>query len=515
MNLIPETPGKAPNYWCTWGIQNYSLTDVTNMVSWTGPASNLDERLLFEDPGWAARYFDKVRGDLYILFDAGWDVPVGIDGDKERWRFSPLLPDPARFPSCTGAPAGQLRKLDELCKRHGWRGAGLWGAPQIPGEGRDGFTADPATAEAYWRERARWTHEAGIEYWKIDSGHHGDSAEYRRMLTSLARAEAPGLLLEHASVSGPFNDVAVPWNDAPATNTGRHRSPDGAFQRAVDFLSFSDILRTYDVTPQLSVVTSLDRAAQLLAAGKAEAEGRGLVNCEDEPYLDAGLGCVMGILRHPLWLPRPNQDYNPAQVHRHIDEVTRAVRWQRLAPAVGVNEAATILDDRVLFDKWLFREGDCWAWWVIGQEIVQGAPARVARGMALPVVSAEGEAPFVVASRHPNGAIAVATLSRTSTEKGTFVPLADVTIEAGDGCAPIGIFGKYRSLRLNLTEPPGSRRVWAQDLAGDEAVDITDKISLGEKQIIFPGELIDQVGCSAATPGDQSELGLVLTLKEM
>jgi hypothetical protein len=514
MNLIPETSGKTPNYWCTWGIQNYSLTEVANMASWTGPASNLNERLLFDDPGWAARYFDKVRGDLYILFDAGWDVPAGMDGDKERWRFSPFLPDPVRFPSCTGAPAVQLRKLDELCKDTGWRGAGLWGAPQIPGEGKDGFSAHPETARTYWRERARWTHEAGIEYWKIDTGHHGDSAEYRRMLTYLARAEAPGLLLEHASVSGPFNDVAVPWNDAAATNTGRYHSPDGTFQRAVDFLAFSDILRTYDVTPHLSVVTSLDRVAQLLATGKAEIEARGLVNCEDEPYLAAGLGCVMGILRHPLWLPRPNQDYNPAHVHRRIDEITRAVRWQRLAPAFGVNQTLTILDDHVLFDKWLYRAGDCWAWWVTGQEIVQGAPARVARGMSLPVISAQGEPPFVVASRHPDGAVALATLSRTSSEIGIFLPLADVTIEIGGGTDPIGIFGKYRSLTLNLTVPLGARRVWAQDLAGDEAVDISGKISRGEKQIILPGELITQVGYSAATPGDLSEPGLVLVLEE-
>jgi hypothetical protein len=149
-----------------------------------------------------------------------------------------------------------------------------------------------------------------------------------------------------------------------------------------------------------------------------------------------------------------------------------------------------------------------------GQEIVQGAPARVARGMSLPDVVAEGEPPFVVASRHPNGAIAMATLSRTSTEKGIFVPLADVTIEVGDGTNPVGIFGKYCSLTLNLTVPPGSRRVWVQDLAGEEAVDITGKGSLGDKQIILTGELIDQVGRSAATPGDLSEPGLVLALKE-
>jgi hypothetical protein len=136
-------------------------------------------------------------------------------------------------------------------------------------------------------------------------------------------------------------------------------------------------------------------------------------------------------------------------------------------------------------------------------------------GFSLHLVSAEGEPPFVVVSRHPNGAVAVATLSRTSTKKGIFVPLADGTIEVGDGTNPVGVFGKYHTLTLNLTAPPGSRRVWAQDLAGDEAVDITGKISCADKQMILTGELIDQVGCSAATPGDLSEPGLVLALKEM
>jgi hypothetical protein len=406
-----------------------------------------------------------------------------------------------------------MRKLDELCKRNGWRGAGLWGAPQIPGEGRDGFTAHPATAEGYWRERACWTHEAGIEFWKIDTGHHGGSAEYRRMLTRLARQEAPGLLLEHAPVSGPFNDVAVPWSDTLAANACRYRSPDGVLQRALDFLAFSDILRTYDASAHLSIATTLDRVAQLFTEGKVEPGTRGLVNCEDEVYLAAALGCTTGILRHPLWLPRPGSDYDPAQFHRRIDEVTRAVRWQRLAPAFGVKEAATILDDRVLFDKWLFREGDCWAWWVAGQEIIQGAPARVARGMPLPAVLTEGEPPFVVASRHPNGAVAVATLTRTLTEEGIFLPLADVTIEVGAGEASTGIFGRYRSLTLNLAAPLGSRRVWAQDLAGEEAIDITDKISATEEWIVLTGELIDQIGLSAATPGDLSYPGLVVKIE--
>ena len=267
MNLIPSAPSTSPNYWCTWGIQNFSLSDVTNMASWSGPVNNLNENLLFEDPGWASRYFDKIRGDLFLLFDAGWDVPVGMDGDWERWKLGSIQPGEGRFPSCIGSPAEQLCRLNALCQEHGWRGAGLWVAPQVPGDGKEGNAVTPILkAESYWRERLRWSNQAGIRYWKVDTGYFGIDSRYRRMLTQLAREEAPGLMLEHAPVSGPFNDVAIPWSKAPATNTGRYCSPDGICQRAVDFLRFSDVLRIYVVTSQLSIATSLDRLAQLFAA---------------------------------------------------------------------------------------------------------------------------------------------------------------------------------------------------------------------------------------------------------
>src|SRR5690348_13262007 len=31
-NLVPESRAAAPSYWCTWGIQNYSRTDLDDMV---------------------------------------------------------------------------------------------------------------------------------------------------------------------------------------------------------------------------------------------------------------------------------------------------------------------------------------------------------------------------------------------------------------------------------------------------------------------------------------------------
>ena len=133
-------------------------------------ADNLSEKLLFEEPGWASRYFQKVRGDLYLLLDLGWDVPPGLQFDQERWRLGTLELAEAKFPSCKGSPAERLRQLNSLCKAAGWRGAGIWIPAQMPGDGKEGKLTDAASLEAYWRERARWSHQAGIEYWKVDYG---------------------------------------------------------------------------------------------------------------------------------------------------------------------------------------------------------------------------------------------------------------------------------------------------------------------------------------------------------
>ncbi len=134
--------------------------------------------------------------------------------------------------------------------------------------------------------------------------------------------------------------------------------------------------------------------------------------------------------------------------------------------------------------------------------------------MPLPKVSAVGERPFVVAGKNPRGPLAVAVLPRLSREKGIHDVLADVTIEAGDGAEPIGVFGHYRSLTINFSRAVAASRVLAQDLAGTHAVDITARIQrVGANAIRLPGELIEQVGRSAASPGDVSDPGLVLVLR--
>jgi hypothetical protein len=511
--LVPAEPSSGTSYWCTWGIQNYSL-DHLDPMNHIMIANNLTERQVFEDPGWATNYFQKARSDLYILFDLGWEVPRGLQFDHERWRLGTLEAATDKFPSCTGSPAERLRKLNQLCRRAGWRGAGIWVPAQAVGDGRDGHLMDPQSLETYFRERARWTREAGIEYWKVDYGARSADANFRQMLTRIAHEETPAFRVEHARGCGPVNDEIVPWEKLVTHHTGSYRRWDDGriLNQALDLLSFSDVLRTYDVTAYFSVPTTLDRVAQLLAGASKNRTATGVLNCEDEPYIAACLGCATGVLRHPLWKDLKGMAYDPFQVRKRIDEVTRAVRWQRLAPAWSVNQSDTELDSNILKDSWVFHAGETWAGWLDDREVVQVAPARVARGIALPEVSARGEAPFVAASRHPNGSRAVTTLPRIQTGKGIHFPLADVTLDAGSGERPVGVFGHYRSLTLRLSSPLGARRLWAQDLTGDAAVDITSQVKIHSNAITLTGELIDRVGLSAATPGDLSSPGVILLL---
>lgn len=525
-NLVPEKPGFTPSYWCTWGIQNYSRADLDEMVH-AQMADNLTEELLFNKPGWLTHYFDKARADLYVLYDLGWDVPRGTQFDKTRWMLGWFEVPAEKFPSCTGTPAERLRKLNLMTKAAGWHGAALWLPAQAPGDGKDGKLLPFDQVEAYWRQRARWTREAGIEYWKVDYGACGGSPEFREMIARVARDEAPGLMVEHARGTGPVNDYETTWDDWIVHRSGRFRQwNDGkVLAESVNLVRFSNVFRTYDVTAWFSAPTTLDRVGEILsafedpqakAAGKAaqRASGLGLLNCEDEPYIAATLGAIFGALRHPLWLPRKGRDYDPRHFANRADEVVRAARWQRLAPAYPAGTGTLTRSAEVLMDAWVPRAGDMWASWLEGKEVKQGAAAVTARNMPLPKVSAAGERPFVVAGRNPKGPLAVATLPRLSREKRIHDALADVTIEAGDGTQPVGVFGHYRSLTINFSRAVAGSRVLAQDLAGTEAADITSRVQrVGTNGIRLPCELIEQIGRSAASPGDVSDPGLVLVLR--
>jgi hypothetical protein len=460
------------------------------------PDDHLDEEILFGAQGWAHLACREVRSDLVLLIDEGWDVPYRSDRERDQERYGSGVVPAERFPSCHGDPAERLRRLDAMVREAGWGGTGLWVSAAALGENpppgaEPHHLLTPADLEAFYRERARWSAEAGIAYWKVDWGVRAHDSAYRYLVTQVCREEAPQLVVEHVCCTGPLNDEEASGRFAGAWHSDPMRA----------LLGFADVVRTYDVSEELSSATTLDRAAGLLLHSPSCPGSLGLLNVEDEVYLGAALGCCLGIER-PTWLPRSRGM-----------EVTRAVRWQRFAPPIGVCRVPVEVDPETLVDSWTFRPGEFWWRPVDGRTVRQGAPARVTRGgLPLPSVSPIGGIrPYVVASRHTEGAIAIATLPRTTPGRGVFQPLARIRL-AAQLDVPLGVFGRYASLTL---EVPGAidLRVWAQDLAAGEAIDVTSRVQLDAGEVTLPGALIDEVGRMAQDRSDPSAPGLVVTLR--
>ena len=184
----------------------------------------------------------------------------------------------------------------------------------------------------------------------------------------------------------------------------------------------------------------------------------------------------------------------------------------------------TYVDNKILVDSYIFPAGEFWTstedwattyaspYACMNKVVAQGAPARVTRGLPMPEVKCVGEPPYVVASLNPNGSVSIGTLGRLSPERGCYFPEADVSLKIGRIPRNIGIFGYYKSLTLVLEKPPGEFRIWAQDLAGDGAVDITSKVLVDGNKLVFPGDLLKTVGLSASAPGDLSDPALVVEI---
>ena len=199
MNLITKGFCETPNYYCTWTTQNYGREDVEieeNIAVFEGDQGAksarqfINEKTIFARGG-MINQFDKIRKELYFVFDDGWDVPYNVHPDSKYHMFGSLELNVERFPTLIGTPAERLKALNNLVKSFGWRGAGLWVAAQETSEGKDKDSEllSRAELEKYWRERAKWTNFAGIEYWKVDWGKRSGDPEFRRMLTRVAREE--------------------------------------------------------------------------------------------------------------------------------------------------------------------------------------------------------------------------------------------------------------------------------------------------------------------------------------
>jgi hypothetical protein len=106
-------------------------------------------------------------------------------------------------------------------------------------------------------------------------------------------------------------------------------------------------------------------------------EVRALLNVEDEVYAATVMGCTMGILRHPLCGLRPDPDTDlffdgPRQPKNRLDEVVRAVRWQRITSPTAAATGVVRISEESLTDS-----GETWQNDLVGQKVNQGAPARL------------------------------------------------------------------------------------------------------------------------------------------
>lgn len=475
-SLVPSKPSTAPDYFSTWNIQGYC-------ASYDGPLTIqlMTERSMFGDgplEGWT-RFFPSFREDLIFLMDDSWDIPCGTHEGNDQFMGECRL-NPDRYPDCKGQAVERLKRLVQKTKRAGWKGLGGW---VIAHESR--VAPDAEQREAYWTTRLRESTLAGMNYWKVDYGREENNIEWRKMLTRLAREHAPEMVLEHAYTYPVIEDC--------------------------------DVFRTYDVEVVTSVPVTLQRVLRLLDY-RTKPGNMGLINCEDEPLIAVGLGCVIGVMRHPINQPLPNglSDHvfptTARNLKARLDEVDRALKWHRLALPFAVNHDANI-DKTLLTDRWVLADRETWvAQHHAGDTLVESAPARISRCMPLPDVQCQGEAPYVLASRYPNGAVAVATLERLFYRTWS-TPRAKVGIEVEDVKAPVGIFGDYAELTITYPQPLGSKmRILAQDLRGEQPVDITSQVKIAANRIVIPGQIIRHIGTMAASPGDASAPGMVMKI---
>jgi hypothetical protein len=487
-NLIPNTVNPSPDYYCTWQTQLYATCDGK-------PAAQravIGERALFDSErpfGWAY-FYPEVRSDLILVMDDSWDVPPSNDPDY----YGSLILDRAKFPRAWETAQSNAEALGNLVDRVrtlGWKGVGGWVCAQRS-EKRSGYE----TVEDYWLACLREAHASGFAYWKVDWGRSAKDSAFRRMLTDQGHAHAPALVIEHA-----VTPQSIPY---------------------------FDVFRTYDVPAIFSIPMTMEKLKDVLFVGTVQEGYAGLINCEDEAYMAAAGGFIMGIMRHPYNGDFVNGQPDPSfpSTHRNLKtkiyEVVRAARWHRIAPAFGVDCAHVQVSQTVLEDTWRFvdRESEIETWWLsnplICDHMVDGlvtlrAPAAIARNCELPCVEPDekGQIPYVVAAKNPNGAFSVATLGRTR-ERDYHIPLCRVEVDVHDASI-IGVFGDYATLTVH-TDGTQIIAVLAQDLAADRAWDITEDVKISENCITLTGDLIRRIGCFAQPDGDTSEPGIVLRI---
>ena len=510
MNLINKNT-KYDNqcYFCTWLSQDLGRSHEDQLSNTRQVRDLLDSKTTFGTNGTASAY-PEIRKNLFFLLDDGWDVGYGLHMGRNRDMFGSLIVNTERFPECTGTPAERLKKLNESVIKKGWRGLGIWICSNALGETvSERFS--PEKLENYYRERMLWCREAGVFYWKVDWGHYERSADYRYMLNKIAEEVFPELIIEHAGCCQALNGTTL--NESVENDSGRFSEWDNEHLHWAKIMSFSKVFRTYDVINQMSVPTTLDRVYEMLRLGWQNDGANCTLNCEDELYLGAAFGLNLGIMRSKLWNPVSAERRDPTGYRLRTTEAQRAMNWLlHFAPVMGVKEAPVYASEEILFDSHKC-EPQIFSNKYKGKNIRQGAPAVISRGCTLPEIKyREALKPFIALSRNKSGAYALASFYRKTGQNEYRTPLADTVLAIDDISAPTAVFGYHGSVTLKYPVSVSHMKVYIQDLAGDTALDITDRVKFSDNRITVDGSIIAKAGTSANPAGDRSEPGAVIRL---
>lgn len=511
MNLIPEKPQeKSLSYWCTWYTQNIvsdSLKDNPDLADekekrllFLGDQGEgaqacrafLNEEILFGQNGWANLY-PEVRKDLILVFDDGWDVDYGVHPATQRKKFGSQILSSERFPSLIGkTPAQSLKNLSDKVKSYGWRGIGIWVAPQLSSENDDYLLPYDESQDDYWIERIKWSKEAGVLYWKVDWGTHEHDIYFRRKLIALKNEIYPELLIEHSANVVPLNGMK--WAQV-TDETGRIFGEEKIRILTDGIVAISEVFRSYDVTPHLSVPTTLDRLCYEIP------RAIGYVNGEDEVYMSVALGCSFGIMRSTLGAGKVNKV--PYECDK-TDEAVASVRWQRAFPAF--TGGSFTVSNEILSDYHYYLPEDSWYASAYGKTICQSAPAIVARNTKLPTVTATGEKPFVTLCKNPNGVYSLATHPRLKNRELVF-PRAKIEFSLDSGSDTVGVLGVIDEVIITLDK--NVKTVYAQSMLEDEAVNITKYVEIVGKTVKIKGETLEKLW----RPSDKSLPAIALKIE--
>lgn len=448
-SFIPEKSEKCYDYFCTWQSQadgaNKKYGDVRDI------RNTINSDFLFSEDGVLKNYFKDNRENIVVVLDDGWDVPYDASNDDftDYSAFGSFELNRDRFPQFTGEPKERLKKLCDCIKDLGYGGVGLWVCANAVGE-KKGSCLSKTEMREYWRTRAEWCDYAGMDYWKVDWGLYEHDAAFRKMLTETVHQYAPNVKVEHS----------VP-QQAWHFETGNEER----MQEYESVIPVSDYFRTYDVLSKVETAVTLYRITECIRALENANANACILNVEDELEIAAALGCSAGIMRHPKWMPERD------------NKIKAILNWHKIAPPFPLGATPVKLSEETLTDTYSFENlaENHWLYKVAnGKTAEVVCPAIIARNTELPIITADGEAPYVVCSKNPySGAYSIGFLKRTlGGATGRKLSCgAEVMLDSAK--APIGVFGRFSKLTVQFKESIRDAKLYVQKLDTGETFDIT------------------------------------------